>query len=509
MAILSSVFFYVKIKGEKQMERTDLERFLKLSEKGVIVPVFQELPADMETPVSVLERFVEDENVCLMESVENSEKFGRYSFIGVNPRGLFTVENGIPYMRVNGQQLKLKYSKYPLDALRALVSGQKVAKDPALPPLPGGAIGYLCYEAVNMFEKLPEPKPGLETPVCAFMLTDEIIAFDNMRHTMQVIVNAHLDHFMNKEAAFNAAEKRLAALVERIQTPVAKHITLEHEETVQLKPEMTKAEFEHIVEKAKQYITEGEIIQVVPSQSFCAETTIPPFLMYRALRLVNPSPYMFFLKLGNETLVGSSPETLVKLENGRSTVRPIAGTRRRGKTPAEDRRLMEELLKDEKECAEHLMLVDLARNDVGRTALTGSVQVKTFMTVDKYSHVMHIVSDVEGMIDPKYDAFDLLATTFPAGTLSGAPKIRAMEIINELEPRPRGAYGGSVGYISYDGNIDMAITIRTIEARNGKIRVQAGAGIVYDSVPASEYQETINKATALFRSVEFAGRNLK
>ena len=491
------------------MRKTDYQRFEKLAENGVIVPVFQELPADMETPVSVLERFVNDENVCLMESVENSEKFGRYSFLGVHPHGMFIVEGGEPYMLVAGQRLRLKYDKFPLDALRALVSGKKVVRDPLLPPLPGGAIGYCCYEAVGMFEKLPEPKAGLDMPVCAFMLTDEIIAFDNMRHTMMVIVNVHLDNFANHRDAFAAAEKRLAALVERIQTPVSKHITLEKTETVQLQPEMTREYFEQMVEKAKQYITEGEIIQVVPSQSFSAETTIPPFLMYRALRLVNPSPYMFYLKLGEETLVGSSPETLVKLENGRSTVRPIAGTRKRGATPAEDRRLMDELLHDEKECAEHLMLVDLARNDIGRTAAIGSVQVKSFMAVEKYSHVMHIVSDVEGMLDPKYDAFDLLATTFPAGTLSGAPKIRAMEIIHELEPNPRGAYGGSVGYISYDGNMDMAITIRTLEARNGKIRVQAGAGIVYDSIPANEYQETINKAAALFKSVEFAGRNLK
>ena len=491
------------------MRKTDYQRFEKLAENGVIVPVFQELPADMETPVSVLERFVNDENVCLMESVENSEKFGRYSFLGVHPHGMFIVEGGEPTMLVAGQRLRLKYDKFPLDALRALVSGKKVVRDPLLPPLPGGAIGYCCYEAVGMFEKLPEPKAGLDMPVCAFMLTDEIIAFDNMCHTMMVIVNVHLDNFANHRDAFAAAEKRLAALVERIQTPVSKHITLEKTETVQLQPEMTREYFEQMVEKAKQYITEGEIIQVVPSQSFSAETTIPPFLMYRALRLVNPSPYMFYLKLGEETLVGSSPETLVKLENGRSTVRPIAGTRKRGATPAEDRRLMDELLHDEKECAEHLMLVDLARNDIGRTASIGSVQVKSFMAVEKYSHVMHIVSDVEGMLDPKYDAFDLLATTFPAGTLSGAPKIRAMEIIHELEPNPRGAYGGSVGYISYDGNMDMAITIRTLEARNGKIRVQAGAGIVYDSIPANEYQETINKAAALFKSVEFAGRNLK
>ena len=414
------------------MRKTDYQRFEKLAENGVIVPVFQELPADMETPVSVLERFVNDENVCLMESVENSEKFGRYSFLGVHPHGMFIVEGGEPYMLVAGQRLRLKYDKFPLDALRALVSGKKVVRDPLLPPLPGGAIGYCCYEAVGMFEKLPEPKAGLDMPVCAFMLTDEIIAFDNMRHTMMVIVNVHLDNFANHRDAFAAAEKRLAALVERIQTPVSKHITLEKEEKVQLQPEMTREYFEQMVEKAKQYITEGEIIQVVPSQSFSAETTIPPFLMYRALRLVNPSPYMFYLKLGEETLVGSSPETLVKLENGRSTVRPIAGTRKRGATPAEDRRLMDELLHDEKECAEHLMLVDLARNDIGRTASIGSVQVKSFMAVEKYSHVMHIVSDVEGMLDPKYDAFDLLATTFPAGTLSGAPKIRGKRRIHQL-----------------------------------------------------------------------------
>ncbi|MBO4511471.1 MAG: anthranilate synthase component I [Victivallales bacterium] len=491
------------------MERTDFKRFQSLAAKGEIVPVFQELPADMETPVSVLERFAGDENVCLMESVERSEVFGRYSFLGVNPRAIFTVEDGIPYMLMDGQRLKLKYSKYPLDALRTIVSKKKLARDSALPPLPGGAIGYLCYEAVNMFEKLPQPKSPLETPVCAFMLTDEIIAFDNVKHTMQVIVNVHLDHFPSLNEAFEIGERRVEALVERIQKPVQAHIRLEREETVELRPEMSRQDFEAMVEKAKQYITEGEIIQVVPSQSFCAETKIPPFMIYRALRLVNPSPYMFFLKLGEETLVGSSPETLVKLENGRSCVRPIAGTRKRGSTPAEDRVLMEELLHDEKECAEHLMLVDLARNDVGRTAQTGSVQVKQFMTVEKYSHVMHIVSDVEGTLAPEYDAFDLLATTFPAGTLSGAPKIRAMEIINELEPKPRGAYGGSVGYFSYDGNIDMAITIRTLEARNGKIRVQAGAGIVYDSIAANEYQETINKAKALFKSVEFAGRNLK
>ncbi len=491
------------------MKKTDFERFEKFAEKGAIVPIFQELPADMETPVSVLERFADDENVCLMESVENSEKFGRYSFLGVNPKGMFAVIDNDPYVIVSGQRLKLKYDKFPLDALRPLLSSRKIVHDPLLPPLPGGAIGYCSYEAAGMFEKLPPPKPGDATPLCAFMLADEIIAFDNMRHTMMVIVNVNIDNYSSKRAAFNAGEKELRALVERIETPVNSHISVMKEEAVVLKPEMTRENFESMVEKAKQYITEGEIIQVVPSQCFTSETAIPPFLMYRALRLVNPSPYMFFLKLGDETLVGSSPETLVKLENGHSTVRPIAGTRQRGATPADDRHLMDELLHDEKECAEHLMLVDLARNDVGRTAVNGSVQVKSFMNVEKYSHVMHIVSDVEGILDSKYDAIDLLATAFPAGTLSGAPKIRAMEIINELEPAPRGAYGGCVGYISYDGNMDMAITIRTIEARNGKIRVQAGAGIVYDSVPANEYQETINKAAALFKSIEFAGRNLK
>ncbi len=491
------------------MNRTDYERFEKLAKTGTVVPVFTELPADMETPVSVLERFVNDENVFLLESVEGGERFGRYSFIGVNPKGIFEVDHGRAYTVISGVKRELKFQKFPLDALRALTCGKTVAKDPDLPPLPGGAIGYLNYEAVNMFEQLPPPKAETGTPECMFMLTDEIIAFDNLRHTMKIIVNSHTDRHQSLRCAYDNAEARIANLAARLAKHMEHHVEYTQTKPVALKPEITKEEFIAMVEKAKRHITAGDIIQVVPSQSFSAESDIPPFLIYRALRLINPSPYMFFLKLGDETLAGSSPETLVKLENGRSNVRPIAGTEPRGKTPAEDRALAERLLSDEKERAEHLMLVDLGRNDLGRTAVTGSVQVKSFMTVERYSHVMHLVSDIEAELGKGYDAIDLLSTAFPAGTLSGAPKIRAMEIINELEKTPRGVYGGAVGYISCDGNMDMAITIRTLEARNGRIRVRAGAGIVYDSVPENEYRETLNKAGALFKAVEFAGKGLK
>ena len=272
---------------------------------------------------------------------------------------------------------------------------------------------------------------------------------------------------------------------------------------------MTRDEYCAMVEKAQKYIHDGEAIQIVLSQKFSAELSSSPLQLYRALRLINPSPYTFFLRVGGVTLVGSSPETMVKLENGRSSLRPIAGTRRRGKTPREDMALADELLSDEKEKAEHLMLVDLGRNDLGRTAEPGSVQVKSFMTVERYSHVMHLVSDVDAILAEKYDAFDLVRTAFPAGTLSGAPKIRAMELIRELEVEPRGVYGGAVGYFSYSGNLDLAITIRTLELRDGKLFIQAGAGIVFDSVPENEYEETLNKAGALFQAVRLAANNLE
>lgn len=495
------------------MQETTFSRFRELAATGKVVPVFREICGDMETPVSVLERFVDDDNVVLLESVEGGELPARYSFLGVNPHGLFQVEDGVPVRISQGRREKLPFQGNPLGALRDIIGGEPVAVDEALPPLPGGAIGYLAYEAVGLFEDLPKPKAPLDCPECSFLLTDEIIAFDNRRHTIKVIINVHTSRHSSLEEAYNYAQERLSALTARINRPVERHISVCPGFHVEMKPVMEKEAFLEMVRKAKEHIVEGDIIQVVPSQAFQGESDIHPFLFYRALRLINPSPYMFYLKLGRRTLVGSSPETLVKLQDGVSEVRPIAGTRPRGANPQADKALEESLLADEKERAEHLMLVDLGRNDIGRTARPGSVEVSRFMHVERYSHVMHLVSNVTGRLREGCDAFDLVASAFPAGTLSGAPKIRAMEIIHELEPAPRGVYGGAVGYFSYDGNMDLAIVIRTLEVcqgqGRGRLKVQAGCGVVADSVPETEYQETLNKARALFKAVEFAEGGLR
>ncbi len=492
------------------MKETTLEQFRKMAGNGEVVPVCREIPGDMDTPVSVLERFVQDDCIALLESVEGGENLGRYSFLGVNPYGIFTVEDGVPYLEMHGERRAVPFEGNPLNALRGIVGGKKVAHDPELPPLPGGAIGRLDYEAAGLFEELPAPKGGKSRrPVCAFMLTNEIIAFDNKQHTIKVVVNVEPGHFSSVEEAYASASHRIAAIIDKICGRSASHRDYVSDTHVELKPEMTHEAFLEMVKQAKHCIVEGEVIQVVPSQAFSAESDIPPFSIYRALRLINPSPYMFYLKLGGEILIGSSPETLVKLENGVSLVRPIAGTRPRGATAEKDIALEKSLIADEKERAEHLMLVDLGRNDIGRTAKPGSVLVADFMHVERYSHVMHLVSSVEGQIRDDCDAFDLVSTAFPAGTLSGAPKIRAMEIIHELEPGPRGFYGGAVGYFSCDGNMDLAITIRTIEVSGRRLKVQAGCGIVADSVPEMEYQETLNKARALFKAVEFAEKGLK
>ena len=492
------------------MISTTFEKFSSLAETGVIVPVYKEVLADLETPVSVLARFADDENLFLLESVEGGERIGRFSFLGVNPRGLFQVRDGrARFIDATGAGQELNHQQYPLDALRQLISGKSVARDSELPPLPGGAVGYLGYEAAGMFERLPAPVTAPETPDAEFMLTDEIIAFDNLRHTMKIIVCVHTDEFSSRQAAYDHG----VAAVEKIAAKLAAPVPPRPELQPRLQKTLISSVPDHdhylrMVEKAREHIRCGDIIQVVLSRRFTTSCELPAFDLYRALRLVNPSPYNFFLKLGETTLAGSSPETLVRLTGSNASIRPIAGTRPRGRDEAADRRLADELLRDDKERAEHLMLVDLARNDLGRTALPGSVQVRSFMNVERYSHVMHLVSDVSSVLRPDADALELLRTIFPAGTLSGAPKIRAMEIISELEPASRGIYGGAVGYLSYDGNMDMAITIRTMEMRHGKLYIQAGAGIVADSDPEHEYTETANKAAALFRALEIANGNL-
>lgn len=491
------------------MKATTKERFHELAQDATIIPVYREIPGDMDTPVSVLKRFANDDCVVLLESVEGGENLGRYSFLGVNPYGMFLVKNHEAYTKIAGIKRRIPFDGNPLNALRSVVGGGIVAVDPDLPPLPGGAIGTLSYEAAGLFESLPDPKSRPEVPECLFMLTDEIIAFDNRRHTIKVIVNVHTTRHQTEDDAFESAQNRIELLVKRLQAPAPELPKSEGTHHVDLKPDMPKEQFLEMVRKAKEHIVEGDIIQVVPSQSFSAESDIPPFDIYRALRLINPSPYMFYLKLGDDLLIGSSPETLVRLNGGVSQICPIAGTRPRGATPEEDLAMEKSLLADEKEKAEHLMLVDLGRNDIGRTAKPGTVRVEDFMHVERYSHVMHLVSRVLGEQREDQDAFDLAASAFPAGTLSGAPKIRAMEIIHELEPKPRGFYGGAVGYFSYDGSMDLAITIRTMEIRGRHIKVQAGCGIVFDSVPETEYQETLNKARALFKAVDFAAGGLQ
>jgi anthranilate synthase component 1 len=392
--------------------------------------------------------------------------------------------------------------------LRSIYSDLKVAEVPGLPRFFGGTVGVVGYEAVGEFERMPEPKTGSQRVVARsrFLKVDKLIVFDNVRHTIKIVFCTRPNDAASYEAAYEDAQAQIEA--------VAKVLPERHASAVECYPDvefesnMTRDAYKAIVEKAKQYIVDGDVIQVVLSQRFSAQTMVPPLQLYRALRLLNPSPYTFFLKLGSQTLVGSSPEVMVRLTGSRVEVRPIAGTRPRGVTEQEDRRLADDLLSDEKEKAEHVMLVDLGRNDIGRIAEPGSVQVTEYMVIERYSHVMHMVSHVEGVLRKSFDAFDVLAATFPAGTLSGAPKIRAMEIINELEPAPRGAYGGALGYISYTGNMDFAITIRTLEIEDGEVSVQAGAGIVYDSDPDKEYEETCHKARGMQKAVEMAARGL-
>ena len=483
------------------MFKPEISEFKRLSEKGTrYVPVFREFLADMETPVSALSAFADDENVFLLESVEGGERIGRYSFIGVNPYAVFTVEDGKAYLTDRGgkrTELPAPNGK-PFFALRELLKQHPTARPEGLPPLSGGAIGSMNYEIAGEFEKLPAPKTQTGTPDAMFLMTGEMIVFDNLRHTVMIIVEVKPGN--DPEADYAAAQARIMDLyrkmIQRKEHPFSDTPT-----EIILKPKISREQFCDMVERAREYIRQGDIIQVVPSQKFTAEEKVDPVNVYRALRLINPSPYLFYLKHGDHLLIGSSPETMVKLEGGTASIRPIAGTRKRGRSRQEDAALADELLSDEKERAEHLMLVDLGRNDLGRLAEPGSVQLKDFMEVQRYSHVMHLVSNIDAILRPEFDAFDLAAAAFPAGTLSGAPKIRAMEIINELEPEARGAYGGAVGYFSNTGNMDLAIVIRTLEINKGVLTLQAGAGIVADSVPEKEYEETLNKGAAVMKAL--------
>lgn len=488
------------------------EQFKKFAAQGNLIPVYRESLADLDTPVSVFSRFADDRYAFLLESVEGGEQWGRYSFIGIQPQTLFTVADGKARLHEPSgvRDLPVPAGQPPLFALRAILKQHTPVQVPGLPRFFGGAVGYLGYESVRSFEpRLPAPKNDPGVPEACFVFADQLAIFDNVRHTVKVVVCARLDGHASVEHAYNDACRRIEAIEARLRTSQPAPLREPKHHLAEPVPNQTKDGFCRAIEKIKEYILNGDIIQAVYSQRFETELPASPLTVYRALRLINPSPYTFFLKMDEHMLIGSSPEVLVRLTGDVAETRPIAGTRPRGATEQEDRDLADELLRDEKERAEHVMLVDLGRNDLGRVATTGSVQVKDFMTVERYSHVMHIVSNVQGILKPGLDAFDLLASAFPAGTLSGAPKIRAMEIIHELEPGARGVYGGAVGYFAFDGSMDLAITIRTLEVRGRKVFLQVGAGIVADSEPEREYEETLNKGRGMFRALHMAANGLE
>jgi anthranilate synthase component 1 len=503
----------VRSDREETMYQPTLARVERLSEQGNLVPVYRELPADLETPVSVYLKLQDEGPSFLLESIAGGEQVARYSFIGVRPRALLSVAGERVLQRADGYErtTQLAAGGDALTALKALLAGIQPMHLPGLPRFSGGAVGFLAYDAVRRFERLPATaKDALGLPEAAFMLADTLVAFDHARQRLLVIANARLEG--DVAAAYQRATARIDEIVARLRAPIPRQAPAAGaREVPSMASNFTQPEFEAVVRQAKEYIAAGDIFQVVLSQRLACHTEAAPFAIYRALRRLNPSPYMVFLRfpggLGAPPLhvIAASPEMHVRLEGRTAELRPIAGTRPRGVSDEEDTELAAELLADEKERAEHVMLVDLGRNDLGRVCDYGSVHLDEVMTIERYSHVMHIVSDVRGELGAGRDAFDLLRATFPAGTVSGAPKVRAMEIIEELERTRRGLYAGVIGYVGFEGNMDSCIAIRTIVMHGDTAYIQTGAGIVADSDPAREYQETLNKARALAEAVRAAG----
>jgi anthranilate synthase component 1 len=487
-----------------------LETVRQLAATGNLIPIVRVLPADLETPVTVYLKLRQAGNASfLLESVEKGEQMGRYSFIGVDPPLSLSIrDTQVTLSSTGGNVLDRFTSDAPLTELARLLSQRRPIRVPDLPAFIGGAVGFWGYETVRYFERLPiPPEDELNLPDAVFLLADNLVIFDHVKHRLLVLANARLEGDLT--TAYAEAVARIEAIVARLAQPLTPPSLPDVGNGQEWDSTHSPAAFAAMVLEAKESIAAGDIFQVVLSQRLSRRTRADPFAIYRALRMTNPSPYMFFLDLPDGLrLIGASPEMHVRLEGRTARVRPIAGTRPRGSTPAEDARLAEELLADPKERAEHVMLVDLARNDLGRVCRYGTVRVPVMMAVERYSHVMHLVSDVVGELQDGMDAFRLLAATFPAGTVSGAPKVRAMEIIAGLEGRRRGPYAGAVGWIGYDGNMDTCITIRTIVMKDDLCLVQAGAGIVADSRPEAEYQETMNKARALAVAVERAERGL-
>ncbi len=507
----------------------DIDQFKTLSSKGNLIPVYKEIIADTETPVSAFIK-IDTPPSFLLESVTGGEKWARYSFLGVSPIKVFKAWGNRVEISEDGKVTTSETFDDPINVLKDEISAYRPVHIEGLPPFYGGLVGYIGYETVKFFESVPDrDKPSLDLPDIFFMLTNTILIFDNLKQTIKVLSNAHISD-ASPEDVYNKATEEIEKIIKKLRSKSRNMSSVDLEVTTGLNlkidnnpikdyesksssdvsfstPFNTRDDFLSAVSKCKEYIKDGDVIQVVISQRFETDSDVNPFNIYRRLRVINPSPYMFYINTDELQIAGSSPEILVRLDEDRIVLRPIAGTRKRGDTDKEDKELETDLKNDPKERAEHLMLVDLGRNDVGRVAKIGSVNVTEFMTIEKYSHVMHLVSNVEGIIKDGLDSYDVLRACFPAGTVTGAPKVRAMEIINGIEPIKRGPYAGAVGYFSFSGNMDICITIRTIIIKDGKVYIQTGAGIVADSIPENEYAETVNKASGMMRAVQMAAKN--
>lgn len=490
------------------MQPMNFETFQQQAMHGNVILMTESLLADLVTPVSAFIKLCgEDEDGFLLESVEGGEKVARYSFLGRNPREKISFDGEQVEVIADGEKQVFKTDIFAY--LKNKFRDYRFVPNPELPRFSGGVVGYFGYDTVRQIEKLPVVNPvDSQLLQAGFGLYDTVLAFDHLRHRILIITNVILQEGSDLRQCYDAALQRIAETKEILLRPLP---PMHHNGTIHadVNSNFSRSDFCAAVEKAKEYIRAGDIFQVVLSQKFSRKVIAPPFDIYRALRLINPSPYLYFLRNGGQSIIGSSPELLVRVENGEVTVRPIAGTRPRGSDAQEDARLAKDLLSDEKERAEHVMLVDLGRNDVGRVSAYGSVQLSENMIVERYSHVMHIVSEVKGRLHPDLDAIDALKACFPAGTVSGAPKVRAMEIIEELEPDRRGIYSGALGYVDFSGNLDTCITIRTLEVRDGVAYFQAGAGIVADSVPEREYAETIHKSNAIRSAIALAEGGLR
>ena len=488
------------------MIEPDFQTFSRLTRQGNLVPVYETFTADLLTPVGAYLQLARNARyACLLESVEGGEKIARYTFVGANPAEVFRYRNGACVLESDGHVSQMQAN--PLDFLRTRIQRYRPVRVPGLPPLVAGAVGYFAYDMVRLFERIPDRSQndlGTDDAVMMFFLG--FVVFDRVRHRVGMVRNVFTEGTGSLRTKYDAAVREISETRRLLELPIRDtgHKLKRRMTPLRVESNFTRPQFLDAVGKSKEYVRAGDVFQVVISQRFSARTDADPFEIYRALRVLNPSPYMYFLKLGETAIVGSSPEMLLKVQGREAFYRPIAGTRPRGKDEAEDQLLAAELAADPKERAEHIMLVDLGRNDLGRVSEYGSVRVERLEFVEYYSHVMHLVSTLRGRLRPDVDCLEALAACFPAGTVSGAPKIRAMEIIDELESVRRGVYAGAVGYFSYSGNTDTAIALRTLVIKNNRVYVQAGGGVVADSDPAAEFEESVNKARAMIRALNAA-----